>query len=119
MNKEAWLLDEDILYKGLIKRKWFRHIFIPNSHEGGFSYQYVTKKDIGKIIFKNDVHIVYAGLGQLERINGENLEYGLIKEYKDSDLWFEPITDEIDGFVIRSKDGVEIIAIYDNYDKSR
>lgn len=115
MNEEAWLLDEDILYKGVVKRKWFRRIFIPYSHDGGFSYQYVTRKDIGKILFRNDVHIVYAGLGHLERVDGENLDYGLIREFKDTDLWFEPITDEIDGFVLRSKDGVEIKGIYDNY----
>jgi hypothetical protein len=34
-----------------------------------------------------------------------HIEYGLIKEYDDFDIWYEPITDEIDGFVIRSKDG--------------
>jgi hypothetical protein len=80
MNKEAWLLDEDILYKGIVKRKWLRHIFIPNSHAGGFSYQYVTRKNIGKILFRNDIHIVYAGLGHLERIYTDNYSKHIIIE---------------------------------------
>ena len=71
MNKEAWLLDEDFIYKGIVKRKWFRHVFIPNSHVGGFSYQYVKRKDIGKILFRNEVHIVASGLGSTERIGDE------------------------------------------------
>lgn len=69
MNKEAWLLNDDILLKGVVKRKWFRHIFIPNNFGCGFSYQYVHRRDIGKILFRNDIHIVYAGLGHVERIS--------------------------------------------------
>jgi hypothetical protein len=71
MNKEAWLLDEDVLLKGVVKRKWLRRIFVPNSFGCGFGYQYVHKKDIGKILFRNDFHIVYAGLGHLERVYTE------------------------------------------------
>jgi len=80
MNKEAWMLDEDVLYKGIVKRNWLRHIFIPNSHAGGFSYQYVTRKDIGKILFRNDIHIVYSGLGHLERIYTDNYSKYKINE---------------------------------------
>jgi len=32
-------------------------------------------------------------------------DIGLIKETESYDLWFEPITDEINGFVIRDKKG--------------
>lgn len=39
------------------------------------------------------------------------LKYDLIKEYDDYDIFFEPITDTIDGFVIRSKEGY-ILKIY-------
>ena len=74
MNEEAWLLDEDVLYKGIVKRKWFKRIFIPNSHGGGFSYQYIKKKDIGKIFFRNDVHIAYAGLGHVKRVYGDYVD---------------------------------------------
>jgi hypothetical protein len=71
MKEEAWLLDDDILLKGIVKRKWFRHIFIPNSFGCGSSYQYIHRKDIGKILFRNDFHIVYAGLGRLERVDNQ------------------------------------------------
>lgn len=34
------------------------------------------------------------------------LDYGIIKEFKDdTTLWYEPITDEINGFVLRDRDG--------------
>ena len=35
----------------------------------------------------------------------DKLGYGVIKEYDNFDLWYEPITDEIDGFVLRDKNG--------------
>lgn len=40
------------------------------------------------------------------------LEYGIVKEYSDYDLWYEPITDEIDGFVLRNKNGDAIIKVF-------
>lgn len=83
MNKEAWLLDDDILLKGVVKRKWFSHIFIPNSFSCGFSYQYVHRKNIGKILFRNDFHIVYAGLGHLERVYGDYADESQIEEIID------------------------------------
>ncbi len=34
------------------------------------------------------------------------LTYGLVKEFEnETELWFEPITDEIDGLVLRTSDG--------------
>jgi len=68
MKTAAWLLDEDMLLRGTIKRKWLRHIFIPDNKGCGFSYQYVTRKDIGKTLFYDDTHIVYSGYMGLERI---------------------------------------------------
>lgn len=41
----------------------------------------------------------------------KELDYGVIKEYEDSDLWYEPITDILDGFILRNKDQ-SIVAIY-------
>jgi len=41
----------------------------------------------------------------------KELEYGLIQEFDTYDLWCEPITDEIDAFVLRSKEGY-ILAVY-------
>jgi hypothetical protein len=79
MDKEAWLLDEDILYKGIVKRKWFKHYFIPHSHAGGFSFQFVKRNDIGKILFRNDNHIVYMGLGHIKRIFGDYIDESQLK----------------------------------------
>lgn len=67
LKKEAWLLHNDILLKGVVKRKWFKYIFIPN--EDDFGYKIIRKKDIGYILFYNDYHIVMSGLGHLERIS--------------------------------------------------
>lgn len=40
----------------------------------------------------------------------EQLKYGIIKEFEDGTiLWYEPITDTIDGFVLRKYDFVEEI----------
>ena len=42
----------------------------------------------------------------------KQLMYGIIKEFEDHTiLWYEPITDMIDGFVLRKQDG-SIIRIY-------
>lgn len=68
METEAWLLDEDVLLRGTVKRKWLRHIFIPDNKGCGFSYQYMKRKDIGKILFYDDVHIAYSGFMNLKRI---------------------------------------------------
>jgi hypothetical protein len=38
-------------------------------------------------------------------------DIGIIKETESYDLWYEPITDEINGFVVRNKEGF-IIQIY-------
>jgi hypothetical protein len=52
---------------------------------------------------------INCACGYFEEKNSDKIEldYGCIKEYDDCDLWFEPITDIIDGFVIRDKnDGI-------------
>lgn len=68
MKTEAWLLDEDVLLRGAVKRKGIRHVFIPDNKGCGFSYQYVARRDIGKILFYDDIHIVYSGYMGLERV---------------------------------------------------
>ena len=51
----------------------------------------------------------------------EKLDYGLVNEYDDLDLWYEPITDEIDGFVTRNKDGTikDVYMKWEFYVKNR
>ena len=41
----------------------------------------------------------------------KDLNYGIICESDDTDLWYEPLTDILDGFVLRNKDQ-SIVAIY-------
>ena len=43
-------------------------------------------------------------------------DIGLIKETEKYDIWYEPITDEINGFVIRDKNGY-IMDIYLSNDR--
>jgi hypothetical protein len=48
-----------------------------------------------------------------------NLEYGIIKTLdNDVDVWFESITDDLDGFVIRDKDGFILKLFLERVDKS-
>ena len=49
----------------------------------------------------------------------DELRYGIIKEYDNYDLWYEPITDEIDGFVLRDKDGCIIYIFSKNNDDDK
>lgn len=37
------------------------------------------------------------------------MDYGLVYENENVEVWFEPITDEEDGFVINNKDDVHSI----------
>lgn len=42
----------------------------------------------------------------------DSLTYGIIKEFKNgTSLWYEPITDNLDGFVLRATDD-DIIEIW-------
>lgn len=88
MDEEAWLLDDDILLNGIVKRKWFRHIFIPNSFGCGFSYQYVKRNDIGKILFKNELHIALFGLEKIKKVYGDYVDESqledVVKKVKDA-----------------------------------
>jgi len=64
---EAFLLDEDVLIKGTVKRKGLKKIFVPDENiQCGFSYQELKQKDNGKILFYNSCEINNAGFGNLE-----------------------------------------------------
>ncbi len=56
----------------------------------------------------------YLGVGGLEYIPYA-ISYGVVKRYKNWDLYFEAITDKKDGFVMRNKDN-EIIGIFPESD---
>ncbi len=63
--KKAYLLDDGILLKGMIKYRFFKKVFIPQSNKCGFHYQQVWKRDIGKTLFFSEIDIKAAGLDQL------------------------------------------------------
>lgn len=46
-------------------------------------------------------------LSKLKPYGGvDELKYGTVKEFEnDTTLWYEPVTDAIDGFVLRGHDG--------------
>lgn len=62
MSKKAWLLDDGIFLEGVYKRKGLKHIFIPDDMRCGFNYQYVNKKDMGKLVFFSQEDIIHANL---------------------------------------------------------
>ena len=50
--KTGYLLDDDVIYKGKIVSTQFgknNKAFIPNCYSGGFSYQFLSKKDKDKL----------------------------------------------------------------------
>lgn len=49
-----------------------------------------------------------------------SIEYGMIAETDEIEIWYEPINDEIDGFVIHNKDEEHsIVKIYISSDDYR
>ena len=42
----------------------------------------------------------------------DEFEYGVVAKFENTLLWYEPITDEINGFVLRHKEDSSIRTIY-------
>lgn len=73
---------------------------------------YVNKD--GKIPsdYKNAINELIEKVERLENdMITDSISYGLVKTYTDWDLWFEPITDVIDGFVMGNREG-SIIGVF-------
>lgn len=45
------------------------------------------------------------------------ITYGIVGRFEGLEVWFEPITDEIDGFVIREPNG-HIVRVYMPHDET-
>ena len=76
------------------------------------SQMYVNKA--GKIpsAYKYTINELIEKVERLENnMITDSISYGIVKSYTDWDLWFEPITDTVDGFVMRKNDG-SIIGIF-------
>ncbi len=77
----------------------------------GFDFSSTTKE---KILLTNMSTSVKKEIEYLEKLNNKKmniLKYGIIREFDNSCLWFEPITDTKDGFVLRDIDD-NIISIF-------
>lgn len=80
------------------------------------SQMYVNK--VGKIpsVYKYAINELIEKVERLENnMITDSINYGIVKSYTDWDLWFEPITDTIDGFVMRNHEG-SIIGVFPEQD---
>ena len=76
------------------------------------SQMYVNKAGRIPDVYKYTINELIENVERLENnMITDSISYGIVKSYKDWDLWFEPITDTIDGFVMRKNDG-SIIGIF-------
>ena len=76
------------------------------------SQMYVNKAGRIPDVYKYTINELIENVERLENnMIPDSISYGIVKSYKDWDLWFEPITDTIDGFVMRKND-VSIIGIF-------
>ena len=102
-NRITDYYDGDYTLKGKNIKKW---IDFKTSGNRTVSYErqnvfYMEDED-GDTVFED----IKTGLKQAIAFEKNNLTYGVVKELdNDNVLWYEPITDEIDGFVLRDGDG--------------
>jgi hypothetical protein len=68
--KKAYLLDDDVILRGVLFHRFWISLFIPESKECGFDHQRIWRADIGTKLFFSEGAIEKAGLGHL-RITGE------------------------------------------------
>ena len=77
-----------------------------------YSERHVNKQGLIPFIYKQNINELIEKVERLENIIiTDSISYGIVKSYTDWDLCFEPITDAVDGFVMRKHDG-SIIGIF-------
>ena len=76
------------------------------------SERHVNKQGLIPFIYKQNINELIDRVERLENnMITDSIGYGIVKSYTDWDLWFEPITDTVDGFVMRNHDG-SIIGVF-------
>ena len=76
------------------------------------SERHVNKQGLIPYIYKQNINELIEKVERLENnMTTDSIGYGIIKSYTDWDLWFEAITDTVDGFVMRNHDG-SIIGVF-------
>lgn len=68
-RRKAWLLDDGIALTGYVCKKKF----YPNNKKCGFSYQKVSKRDVGNSIFFEFDDIVRTGIGSFKVIVNDEI----------------------------------------------
>ena len=77
------------------------------------SERHVNKQGIIPYIYKQNINELIDRVERLEsNMMTDAISYGVVKSYTDWDLCFEPITDIVDGFVMRNKKDGSIIGIF-------
>ena len=77
------------------------------------SERHVNKQGLIPFIYKQNINELIDRVERLENnMITDSISYGVVKSYTDWDLWFEPITDTVDGFVMRNKKDGSIIGIF-------
>ena len=76
------------------------------------SERHVNKQGLIPFIYKQNINELIDRVDRLENnIITDSIRYGIVKSYTYWDLWFEAITDTVDGFVMRNHDG-SIIGVF-------
>ena len=77
------------------------------------SETHVNKQGLIPYIYKQNINELIEKVERLENnMITDVISYGVVKSYADWDLWFEPITDTVDGFVMRNKKDGSIIGVF-------
>ena len=77
-----------------------------------YSERHVNKQGLIPYIYKQNINELIDRVERLENnMVTDSISYGIVKSYTDWDLWFEAITDTVDGFVMRNHDG-RIIGVF-------
>lgn len=78
-----------------------------------YSERKVNKKGIIPLIYKKNINELIDRVNKIESMMKDDaIKYGLIKEYKDFALYYEPLEDGRDCFVMRSYENNVVIGVF-------
>ena len=78
-----------------------------------YSERQVNSKGIIPAIYKQNINELIDRVERLESvIKDDKIRYGLIKEYKDFALYYEPLEDGRDCFVMRSYENNVVLGVF-------
>ena len=78
-----------------------------------YSERQVNKNGIIPLIYKENINELIDKVNKIESMMKDDaIKYGLIKEYKDFALYYEPLEDGRDCFVMRSYENNVVIGVF-------